>query len=179
MPSFFHPARKGKRHQSVKLLSRKGLQTSLTWDGKIRGPRDAGPLCSNLRGDDSTGDGTHREQGRRDHAKQFAWARPAGLFLDLDPNAVRASVEERRLEQPDALAISAKALCAQVKVPLGACEPELISGCRGVGWRGVDRITGRHRIAVLERLKCMDARRQRRSEADRIELHRDGAIQLE
>ena len=104
---------------------------------------------------------------------------PAGLFLDLDPNAVRASVEERGLEQPNTLAIIAEALCAQVEMPFGAGQPELISGCRGVGWRGVDRRVRRRRIAVLDGLKRMDAGSQRRPEAHRVKLHWDGAVQLE
>jgi hypothetical protein len=101
------------------------------------------------------------------------------LFLNLDPNAVAASVEERCPEQPNTLATIAEALCAQVEMPFGAGEPEFIPGCRGVGWRGVDSSNRCRRIAVLERLKRMDAGSQRRPEAHRVELHRNGAVQLE
>lgn len=38
------------------------------------------------------------------------------LFLDLHPNAVSASVEERRLEQPGALAVTAEALSTEVEI---------------------------------------------------------------
>lgn len=100
------------------------------------------------------------------------------LFFDLNPNAVSASVEERRLKQPDPLAINTEALCAQVEVPVGTGQPELISGCRSVSWRGVDRGIRRRRIAVLDGLKRVDTGNQRRPEADSVKLHRDGAVQL-
>lgn len=101
------------------------------------------------------------------------------LFLDLDPNAVSTSVEERCLEQPDALAVIAEALCTQVEMPFAASQTELVSSCGGICWRRIDRIAGRHRIAVLDSLKRVDAGNQRDAEANRVELHWDGAVQLE
>ena len=113
---------------------------------------------------------------------QAVSARPGlflSLFLDLDPNAVCASVKERRLEQPNALAIITEALCAQVEMPFGPGQSELISSSRCVGRRGVNRITRRHHTAVLDGLKRMNAGSQRSTEAHRVEFHRNSAVQLE
>ena len=42
-----------------------------------------------------------------------------GSLLNRHPNAVRASVEERRLQQPRSLPAIAEALRAQIEVPFG------------------------------------------------------------
>src|SRR5688572_25902576 len=49
------------------------------------------------------------------------------LLLDFNPHAVRAAVEERRPEQPDALRTVPKGLGVQVEVPFSTAPPELIS----------------------------------------------------
>src|ERR1041385_9563650 len=89
------------------------------------------------------------------------------------------AVEQRRLQQPGALSVIAKALGSEVEVPLAVSQSELISGCRRIRWRCVDRRVQRCRAAVLDRLQRVDAGRQRYAETDRVELHRDGAVQLE
>src|SRR5688500_18851188 len=102
-----------------------------------------------------------------------------GLLLNRHPNAVRASVEERRLQQPRSLPAIAEALRAQVEVPFGTSQSELVSGGSGIRWRCIDRWIRIGRIAVLDCLKRVNACGQRRSETHCIELHRDGAVQFE
>ena len=101
------------------------------------------------------------------------------LLLDRDPNTVGAAVEQCRSEQPRALAVIAKAFRVQVEVPVAVSQPELIAGCGRVGWRCIDRRRGRRCITVLDRLQRMNARGQRLSEAHRVELHWNRAVQLE
>lgn len=61
------------------------------------------------------------------------------LLLNRNPNAIAASIEERRFEQPRTLSVIAKAFSAQVEVPFSARQPELIAGGRGVGRSRIDR----------------------------------------
>lgn len=83
------------------------------------------------------------------------------LLLDRHPNAVRASVEERRFQQPSSLPVIAEALRAQVEVPLGTGQSELISSGSGIRWRCIDRWIRISRIAVLDCLKRVNAGSQR------------------
>ncbi len=64
-------------------------------------------------------------------------------------------------------------------MPLPVGQPELVSDRGRVGWRCVDWRVASRRVAVLDRLQRVHTGGERCAEADRTELHRDGAVQLE